>query len=534
VNTLSLVKSSHEFKVGADYRRLLPVFAYPPYSLFVRFDNLNQALTGVARSVSVSATDTPLYPDYMNLSLFFQDTWRASKRLTLTYGLRYEINPPPGERKDRGILAVRGIDNFATMDIAPAGTPLFETTWNNFAPRVGAAYQLAQSARFATVVRGGLGIYYDTLPTQIGQAYDPFNAPFGASTGVSLTPYPPSPTLLSPPTIRLIAPYFGVIGFAPDLKLTYSIQSNLAIEQSLGRHQTLTATYLTAHGRRLYRSEFYNNPNPKFTSLRLTLSDASSSYHALQLQFTRRFAQGLQALASYTLSRSQDNASNDSAGTASRLIDPRLNRGYSDFDRRHTFSAALTYDLPAPAFNRAARAILGGFSVDAIVKMLSAAPVNITVTRALTGDPFGNNSVALRPDLVANAALYLDDATVPNGQRLNPAAFAIPVELRQGNLPRNQVRGFGLRQTDFAVRRQFKLTERLALQFRGEAFNLFNSPNFADPATGLGSVNASGVFTPAATFGRSTAMLNRSIGGLNSLYQIGGPRSIQLGLRLQF
>lgn len=534
VDTLSWVRGAHEFKLGVDYRQLRPVFAYPPFSLFVRFDNLNQALTGIARSVSVSSTDTPLYPEYMNLSFFAQDTWRASKRLTVTYGVRYELNPPPGEGRNRGILAVRGVDNFATMNIAPRGTPLYETTWNNFAPRLGVAYQLTQSARFATVLRGGVGIYYDTTPTQIGQAYDPFNAPFGGSSGVSLTPYPPNPDLLRRPATSTNPPYFGVIGFEPDLKLPYSIQSNLAVEQSLGVNQSLTATYLTAHGKRLYRSELYSNPNPTFTTFRLTRDDATSRYHALQLQFTRRLARGLQALASYTLSSSVDNASNDAAGTASRLIDPLLNRGPSDFDRRQTFSTAVTYDFPTPNLGRIGRAVLGGFSIDTIVKYLSAAPFNVTATRALTGDPFGNNSVPLRPDVTANAAFYLSDATVPGGQRLNAAAFTIPTVLRQGNLSRNGLRGFSLRQVDFALRRQFKLAERIALQMRGEAFNLFNTPNFADPSGTLGSVNAAGVFTPSATFGLTSSMLNRSIGGLNSLYQIGGPRSIQLGLRLQF
>lgn len=534
VDTLSRVRGAHEFKFGVDYRQLRPVFAYPPYSLFVRFDNLNQALTGIARSVSVSSTDTPLYPQYMNLSLFAQDTWRASKQLTVTYGIRYELNPPPGEGKDRGILAVRGVDNFATMNIAPRGTPLYETSWNNFAPRLGVAHQLTQSARFATMVRGGVGIYYDTTPTQIGQAYDPFNAPFGGSSGVSLTPYPTNPDLLRRPATSTNPPYFGVIGFEPDLKLPYSIQGNLAVEQSLGTNQSLTATYLTAHGKRLYRSEFYNNPNPTFTTFRLTRDDATSSYHALQLQFTRRLARGLQALASYTLSSSIDNASNDAAGTASRLIDPRQNRGPSDFDRRQSFSTAVTYDFPTPNFGRVGRAVFGGFSVDTIVKYLSAAPFNVTVTRALTGDPFGNNSVPLRPDVAANAAFYLSDATVPGGQRLNAAAFTVPAELRQGNLSRNGLRGFSLRQVDFALRRQFKLAERIVLQMRGEAFNLFNTPNFADPSGTLGSVNTAGVLTPSATFGLTSSMLNRSIGGLNSLYQIGGPRSIQLGLRLQF
>jgi len=530
VNTTSVTHGGHEIKIGGDFRRLMPVFDYPPYSLFIRFDNPAQALAGVARSVSVSATDTPLYPTYSNLSLFAQDTWRASKRLTLTYGVRYELNPPPGERNDRGILAVANVDNFQTMDLAPAGTPLFKTRKANFAPRVGASYRLAT----ATVLRGGVGVYYDTLPSQIGQAYDPFNAPFGASGGASLVPFPVNPDTLRPPAISRTAPYFGVLGFASDLQLPRSIQANLAVEQSFGESNVLSATYLTAHGQHLYRTESYSRPNPRFTTFRLTKDDATSRYDALQLQLTRRYSRGFQALVSYTLSRSEDNASNDTASAANALIDPEANRGYSDFDRRHTFSAAITYDLPTISSQRLAKAVLGGFSLDVIAKAYSAAPVNVTVNRTLTGDPFNNNTVALRPDVVSGQAVFLDDDSAAGGQRLNPAAFVSPTALRQGTLARNQIRGFGLQQIDLSVRRQFRLTERVALQLRAEAFNVLNQPNFTDPPGLLGSVNAAGTFTPSATFGRSASMLNRGIGGLNSLYQVGGPRSLQLGLRLQF
>ena len=125
---------------------------------------------------------------------------------------------------------------------------------------------------------------------------------------------------------------------------------------------------------------------------------------------------------------------------------------------------------------------------------------------------------ALRPDLIAGVPLYLVDPLVAGGRRINRSAFSIPPPGRQGTLGRNMLRGFPATQLDFSLHRQFGLTEQCRLQFRAEFFNLFNHPNFADPQSNL---------SDSAFFGQSILMLGRSLGGLNPLYQIGGPRSTQ-------
>ncbi|MGH9338677.1 MAG: hypothetical protein ACRD1R_03590 [Acidobacteriota bacterium] len=133
--------------------------------------------------------------------------------------------------------------------------------------------------------------------------------------------------------------------------------------------------------------------------------------------------------------------------------------------------------------------------------------------------------------------MYLDDPAAPGGRRFNntPVAgnsrqvgpFLVPMDLRQGSLGRNALRGFPVWQVDFAVRRQFNFTERLNLQIKAEVFNIFNHPNFGDPVGSLGSN-----LPTNSQFGRSPSMLGRSLGsgglsgGFNPLYQIGGPRSI--------
>ncbi len=135
-----------------------------------------------------------------------------------------------------------------------------------------------------------------------------------------------------------------------------------------------------------------------------------------------------------------------------------------------------------------------------------------------------------RPDLVSGVPLWIADPNVAGGKRINPAASSVPTTPRQGTLGRNALRGFGATQVDLALRRQFRLRERLSLQARADFFNIFNHPNFGSPINYLSSPQ----------FGQSTQMLGASLGsggqngGLNPLYQIGGPRSVQLALKLLF
>jgi hypothetical protein len=440
----------------------------------------------------------------------------------LTYGLRWEVNPPP----TGGLFTVSGLDNPATMTLAPQGTPLWETTYGNFAPRVGLAYDLSQRRGRETVLRGGFGIFYD-----LGAGWEVGNAPNGGPNSRSKLVFnvllPPNPSQVAPPPFSLDPPYALTIVFDPNLQLPRTYQWNFNVEQSLGSNQTISAAYVGATGRRLLRQEQLFNPNPNFQRVDVTRSNATSDYNAMQLQFQRRLSRGLQTLASYTWSHSIDTASNDSASnTPSAIIDPRQDRGPSDFDIRHTFSAAVTYDIPSQnLLGAVGSAFLRNWGIDTIITARSATPVNVVTGTAILGvaDVF-------RPDLNPGAPLYLDDPTVGGGRRINRAAFAIPPAGRQGTLGRNALRGFPMWQVDLALRRQFNLTERVNLQLRAEFFNIFNHPNFADPISPLNN----------PLFGESVQMLGRSLGGggaaggFNPLYQVGGPRSVQLALKLVF
>jgi hypothetical protein len=235
---------------------------------------------------------------------------------------------------------------------------------------------------------------------------------------------------------------------------------------------------------------------------------------------------GLQALASYTWSHSIDNVSNDSSALVPiKSLEPRVDRSSSDFDVRHSLTGALTYNVPELRLPAIVNCLLIHWSLDTGVSVRSATPVNV-----ITGKTIAGVSGVQRPDLVPGSALYKDDPNLPGGLTINSNAFVTPPTTRQGTLGRNALRGFGLAQWDFSLRRQFNLTERLGLQWKAEFFNVLNHPNFADPNNSLTD----------PFFGQSTQMLGQSLGsggfggGFNSRYQVGGPRSIQFALRLQF
>jgi hypothetical protein len=418
--------------------------------------------------------------------------------------------------------------------------------WTNVAPRIGVAYQLSQDQNWQSVVRGGFGVFYDLATSEAGNLYfqNSSTPPFGNFTGYGGVVFPLSPTQIQPPPIPPTASLTTFQVANPNLQLPYTLEWNTAFEQAIGSMQTISASYVGASGRRLLQTTSVFSPQPTMPDPNFSVggfldNTASSNYNALQIQFQRRLSHGLQILSSYTWSHSIDNASAGSYGVGSNLGVPGVpneNRGSSDFDIRHAFTGAVSYDVLAPRSNALARALLGGWSVQSAVFARSTPPVDITDAdfSVLNGGTFTN----IRPDIVRGQPFYLYGSPYPGGKRLNPAAFTNPPvdpttlnPTRQGNLPRNYLRGFGATQWDFAFHRMFPIRESLKLEFRAELFNILNHPNFGAPNNQFGT----------GGFGLSTQMLAQSLsngtlgsGGFDPLYQIGGPRSIQVALKLFF
>ncbi|MBL8240815.1 MAG: TonB-dependent receptor, partial [Bryobacterales bacterium] len=453
---------------------------------------------------------------FQNWSSFAQDTWRIHPRLTLSYGVRWEINPAPVGSKPLYTF----LEPADKRDVhpAPVGTPLYKTDWTGFGPRLGLVWQLSPKAGRQTTLRTGWGLFHDLGAGIIGQSAAGYPY-FRQRNFLQGTFFPLPEELAKGPEFTLKPPINSIYGASQGLRLPVTHQWNVTLERALGTSRIFSVGYVGAAGRRLLRQEYWVNPNEDVTYAYLLRNRAFSDFHSLQAQIQQRPVKGLQFLASYTFGKSLDTNSNDSVSNLIALqIDPKRDRGPSDFDIRHTLSGAWTLELPY---------WFRGWSLDGVVSLRTATPVDVTFYRDL-----GFGIYNLRPDPIEGVPMVIADPNVAGGRRYNYDAFEIPWEFpgRQGKLGRNVLRGFGLAQVNLTIRREFTIREPLKLQFRAEMFNALNHPSFADPSGSLLSPQ----------FGYSTSMLGRSLGrggvngGLNPLFQIGGPRSVQLSARFVF
>ncbi|WP_321475856.1 TonB-dependent receptor domain-containing protein [uncultured Paludibaculum sp.] len=520
-DSLSAYFGSHRIKFGLDYRRLATSQPSAELYQFAIFNSLAELTSNTPGNVTLERFTGAVAPVYQNFSLFVQDEWRLKPRLTLSAGLRWDVNPAPADANGNQPYNANQLDNIATIALAPQGDPLFKTRWANLAPRLGLAWQARQNNRgFDTVVRLGAGLFYDTANSNASMGY------FGVGRASALrylsnsSAFPASPSqfaLLKPEDIS--TPYnFTLYAIDRNMKSPYTMSWSAAMEQGLGQAQTLAVTYIGSGSRQLpvawtINAALLSAVNPNFINwgMGYTTNAANSGHQALQFQFQRRMARGLQASVSHTWAHTIDDATNNF--TTSKLL-----RGDSDYDVRHNFQAAVTWDVPGRHL------LTRDWSLDTRFVSRSGLPVDILGTTAV--DPTLGIQVSYQPNVVAGQPLYLYNGALPGGRAINFNAFSSAPAGMQGNSGRNIARGFGATQLDLAVRRDFVITERFRLQLRAEGFNILNHPIFGSIYNQL-SVGA-------ARFGLAYNTMNTQLGGLNSLYQMGGPRSLQLALKLRF
>jgi Carboxypeptidase regulatory-like domain/TonB dependent receptor/TonB-dependent Receptor Plug Domain len=514
---LGVTLGSHLIKFGVDYREISTNLR--PYQALVEYI-VNDVQDFVANGQALLFTSANRAPSFRTraTSLYGQDTWKVSSRFTMTYGLRWELNPPPAATDGTLLAAWRNTNDPANLALAPFGSSLWGTSYGNFAPRLGVAYSLTPNGDL--VLRAGWGIFYD-LGTDavgyLGSAYP--NVAANCCANVTVPVNDVNPFL---PTASLAPPFpDGTQGFSQGLKLPRSYQWNLAIEKSFGGQQALSVTYVGQAGRDLLRQEGLAEPNSNFLgAFLLTNNTALSNYHALQIQYRKPFSSRIQALVNYSYSHSLDSASNDSiAAISSSVISSGNDYASSSFDARHVFSGAVTFAIPGVNGKGVLARVTNDWSVETLVVARSGFPFNGSVLTATIG---GANP---RPDRNPNQPVWIPNANAGGGKSLNPLAFTPAPAGQQGTEGRNDIPGFGLTQVDFSLGRKFSVTERIALQFRADAFNLFNHPNFTNPLAYIGL---------GPTFLESPSMANQGLGGLNAVFQQGGPRSLQLSLKLSF
>ena len=509
---------------------------------------------------------------------FVQDDYRVTQRLTLNLGLRYDILTWPVEVEDRqanfdlvtGALVVAG-SNGAPRQLVP-------NDYHNFAPRLGFAYQLTNDGK--TVLRGGYGLFYFLDRGGISNQWAQ-NPPFsGENTVTSAQGYritlsgalPCEPTCTPAQLIatnataplpsgnftnlNLSAPTgVSVIAVLPNNLTPMVSQANLQLQRQIGTNQSVSLAYVGTFGDHLTRNYnanqqlFDSTPGtelyPNLGSITTQDNRGKSSYNSLQAQYERRFAQGLQFLGSFTWSKTLDDSCGNLDACAPQLYsDYGIERGLSNQDQSYRMVLSALYELP---FGRGKRwggdvsrwvdYAIGGWQLNGIYTLQGGLPFSVTVdgnpsaTRAnVIGAPQVNPGNINQ--YMTASAFAIPAATIyyTGSGSVNGAVFNAP-----GTSARDLLRGPGLSNMDLSLFKNFSVTERIKAQFRVQAYNLSNTPHFANPQSDLGGYN---IVCPAGlTTCPNNAMLkfnpNSQFGVINSVQPFSW-RQVELGLRVTF
>jgi len=498
----TLSHGTHQIKLGVDLLRTSSDLLRNDPSVAIFFRSASALVAGQADVASVNRF-AETHPVFTNFGAYVQDEWRLAARFGLSLGIRWDLSPSPGVTEGHQPRVLSGtVAQPSTLALAPEGTPLWKTTYNNIAPRFGMAFIARDSESYTTVLRAGSGIYFDNGQNVGFSAYDGNPGSLQAKS-YRATRFPLSPAQLDISLAdSLVPPYvqaYQIGDPAYPYVLPYTLHWNLSAEQVLLRKQSITLSYVGARGKRQVQEDELDFPTADAVVpvVYLIRNGQTSSYDALQVQFQRRLSDGLQAMAAYTWSHSIDYASTNAALSGKR--------GDSDYDLRHSVDAAVTYEIPAPFKNSLLQHMLGHWSADGRFAARSGFPVSLNGN--LLSDPVTGQQYYGGVDLVPGVPIYLNNSAAPGGRQINPAAFQLPKGSQSGTAGRNVVRGFGATQFDATLRRDVKLASNCRLQFRLEAFNLLNHPNFGVINTTLSNPQ----------FGQATQMLNSSLGGLSAI-----------------
>lgn len=520
-NILAWNRGAHNIRTGFDARRVETgrQAANSPRGNF----SFNGQMTGYAfadfllglpRSVRTPVDQLQGHVGHWRNGLFINDTWQATRDLTLNLGLRYELHTPAQTYEGFASMLNADFTGLIPERHPAVGFEFHEPNNNLWAPRLGATYRLAEK----TVLRAGWGIYYN--PNQMNTfTFLTNNPPLAAEFTFFSDP--------ANPTLSFTRP-FGVVGpGAPpdvvspnrDLPPARKNQWSFDIQRELFRNTAVDLQYVGSRTSNLDRSYFVNTPapgpgaiqarrpNPAFGNLRIIQNDLRADYDAFTIHLRRRMSDGLQANVHYTYSRNYDMSTNSNAGGRT-MDDFDIERDWapSSWSIPHRFVASYIYDLPffRESGNAVLRYALGSWQIAGVTTIQSGTPINVTIgtDRANTGSP------NQRPDLVGTASADCGKGRLVGC--IDATAYALPAQFTFGNAPRNHLRGPGTVITDLALSKSFGLGGPTDLQVRVEAFNVFNRVNFNNPNATFGTSN----------FGRVT--------GADPM------RRIQVGARLTF
>jgi hypothetical protein len=572
-DNVSYVMGAHQFRFGGEarqahlnefyHRRGTGKFAFNgsvgPWPVCAKTDTqcldtnaLSDYLAGYVSSSTIAVglgTGPERWVVVNAFNLSFQDSWQITKRLNLNLGMRYEyFGPLHSSKKDianfipgKGLLIQgNGLDS------------IFEPDRNNFAPRLGFAYQ--PTSNHDLVVRGSIGVFYDQINMN---PFLDFRPPITAAQGIQGNPIGPSPvntfsapfcgTLPNPnnptkavyfqwdqvqqgtcpagytnaaatntngsvfpsafacsdPLCSTALPGLNLFSVNHNFRTPYFYNYNLQVEKSFGRAAVWQVGYVGSEARKLNIVSNINQPQnvggvavipyPTFGSILQLNSMGTSNYNALQTTFRIRSYHGLTTQFSYTWSHALDEISEYRATILDDAYNLKLDYGNSDYDTRHLFTTTLVYEIPKASWAHGwSSRLVNGWSVSTLWNLHSGQPYDITIGSG----PFGPVN-----QVIANPFAGLSHSfskSIPGVLWINPNAFVPtatdPVTGLQfaGNVARNKYRGPNFKDIDLSVFKNIPITERVKVQLRAEMYNLFNRINFA---SGPGSVNSDGTIT---------------------------------------
>jgi hypothetical protein len=506
-------------------------------------------------SITVGKQERIVYVNAFNL--FFQDAWQLTPKLSVNYGVRYDyFGPPYNNQKDLSIF----VPAKGGLLFQGAGIPsLYPGDWKNLAPRLGFAYRPRENGNL--VVRTGFGIYFDEPNLNPFLANDPIN---GGPSGVESNPAGANPVSTievdnyTIPQNTYIFPgagptcstgtgcgsvVYNIFSINQKFRTPYNFNYSLNVEKSLSDSVLLTVGYVGSQGRRLLTLADINQPAlgdpdtaqqrrpfsqfPNFGIINQIEGKGSSNYNSLQSTLKIKAWHGLTGQFAYTWAHGLDDMTNYRGSLPQNSFDLKADYGNSDFDTRHNFTALISYEIPGRS--KGPQWLLRGWQVSGLLSLHTGQPFTVLTEN----DNSGTNELVQRVNQVGNPFAGVSHKLMVTAdgtkfvQWVNPAAFALPAQGTFGTMGRNGLYGPGFEDVDFSVLKDFRIGERLKLQFRTEIYNLFNRANLAPPNTFIfAGPNAQN------GFGQSTDTIGDAYGapGIGP----GEPFNVQFALKLIF